>query len=145
MATRRSCSTRSHATTSSCPANSGRPSSKTCTRRHREDDSPRKPLPHGWIPRRTKVCASRSCVATTGDVNPVARCRILRCTTESSAGNSREDTEENLMGFLARCRRKSWPLGKRSGSASTSSTRCIRCGRRRRHCAGFQRGHRVRP
>src|SRR5271157_2311370 len=36
MATRRSCSTRSHATTSSCPANSSRLSSKTCVRRHPE-------------------------------------------------------------------------------------------------------------
>src|ERR1019366_8053728 len=40
MATRRSCSTRSHATTSSCLANSSRPSSKTCVRRPPEDDSP---------------------------------------------------------------------------------------------------------
>jgi hypothetical protein len=32
-----------------------------------------------------KVCASRSCVATDGDVNPVARCRILRSTTKSFA------------------------------------------------------------
>ncbi len=40
ITTRRFCSTRSHATTSSCPANSSRLSSKTCTSRHREDDSP---------------------------------------------------------------------------------------------------------
>jgi hypothetical protein len=36
MATRRSCSTRSHATTGSCPANSSRLSSKACVRRHRD-------------------------------------------------------------------------------------------------------------
>src|SRR6202049_1504089 len=40
MATRRSCSTRSHATTSSCPANSSRLSSKTCVRRRPERDLP---------------------------------------------------------------------------------------------------------
>jgi hypothetical protein len=40
MATRRSCSTRSHATTGSCPANSSRLSSKTCMRRRPENDSP---------------------------------------------------------------------------------------------------------
>ena len=31
------------------------------------------------------VCASRSCVATAGGVNPVAPCRTLRCTTGRSA------------------------------------------------------------
>jgi hypothetical protein len=40
MATRRSCSTRSHATTSSCPANSSRLFSRTCVRRCPENDSP---------------------------------------------------------------------------------------------------------
>src|SRR5450631_3350613 len=40
MATRRSCLTRSHATTNSCPANSSRLSSKTCARRRPENDSP---------------------------------------------------------------------------------------------------------
>src|SRR5579859_6600398 len=40
MATRRSFSTRSHATTSSCPVNSSRLSSKTCAKRRPENDSP---------------------------------------------------------------------------------------------------------
>ncbi len=39
-ATRRSCSTPSPATTSSCPANNSRLSSKTCARRRPENDSP---------------------------------------------------------------------------------------------------------
>jgi hypothetical protein len=44
-----------------------------------------KPFPRGWTHRRTKACASRSCVVTVGGVNPAARCRILRCTTRNSA------------------------------------------------------------
>lgn len=44
-----------------------------------------KPLPRGLILCRTNFCASRSCAATDGGVNPVARCRILRSTTGSSA------------------------------------------------------------
>src|ERR1019366_6048615 len=40
MAIRRSCSTPSHATTNSCPANSSRVSSKICTRMRPENDSP---------------------------------------------------------------------------------------------------------
>jgi hypothetical protein len=40
MATRRSYSTRSHATTSSCPANSSGFSSKTCVKRRPENVSP---------------------------------------------------------------------------------------------------------
>ena len=41
----------------------------------------------GW-----KVYASRSCIATAGGVNPVARCQILRCTTGNSAA-IREPTQ----------------------------------------------------
>jgi hypothetical protein len=40
IATRRSCSPRSHVTTSSCPANSSRFSSKTCVKRRLENVSP---------------------------------------------------------------------------------------------------------
>src|ERR1019366_6646988 len=57
-------------------------------------DFPRKPSREGLLrmtrpkaapsrldPLSTKVCGSRSCVVMAGGVNPVARCRILRCTT----------------------------------------------------------------
>ena len=66
------------------PGEQRRPSSKTCVRRRLENDSPQCRSLRGWTPCRTKICASRSCVATAGGVNPVARCRILRCTTGSS-------------------------------------------------------------
>jgi len=66
------------------PANSGRPSWRTCVRRRPEMIRP-KAAPRGWIPCRTKICANKSCVATAGGVNPVARCPISRCTTGSSA------------------------------------------------------------
>ena len=45
----------------------------------------RKLLPYGWLLWQTKVCVSRSCVATAGGANLVARCPTLRCTAGNSA------------------------------------------------------------
>ena len=71
---------RSRATTSSCPENSNRLSSKTSAKRHPETMTRFKAPPLRLDPCRTKVCASRSSVETAGGVKRVARCRILRCT-----------------------------------------------------------------
>jgi hypothetical protein len=51
---------------------------------------------------RTRVCASRSCVVTAGGVNRAAPCRILRCTTGSSAVIRERTHKTNLIALCAK-------------------------------------------
>src|ERR1039458_5857059 len=102
MATRRSCSTRSPATTNSCPVNSGRLSSKTCAKRHPEMLRPKVAPPR--TDQSSYECLRQQILRRDG-------WRCQSCGTMSNLevhhrqfrSHSGSDLEENLITLCAAC------------------------------------------
>jgi hypothetical protein len=62
-----------------------------------------KAAPSRLDPCRTKVCASRSCVATAGGVNPVSRGRIFEVHHKEFRSHSGADSQVNLITLCTAC------------------------------------------